>query len=279
MRPAFHTYQTSPAHGGAHRLVDVLERASEAGFTRIGFDTASLDAHRAAGGELGEIRSTLSSLGLGVTDILYLAVTDDRSGDEAIAERRLADALALGASWCLVAVPEPVGDVEVRHRLRDLGDRFGAEGVKLAIEFTSYAHLADLASTVELCEEVGWDRCGVVLDSLHFFRSGADWDSLGGLANDQIAYVQLADAPSEPPASLREESRNGRMLPGAGGLPLADLLDEVRRTGFDGDVVAEVLSEDLRARPLVESVRRTYEALAGAVRDRRPGSGLADQVP
>ena len=96
-------------------------------------------------------------------------------------------------------------------------------------------------------DAIGWDRAGLVLDSLHFFRSGAPWAALADAAPPSRSPSCSGATPRpRPPASLVDESRNGRLLPGDGGLPLAELASAMRALGYDGLVSAEILSEPLR---------------------------------
>lgn len=265
MRIADHTYHWSPATGGRAPLIDVLAASHAAGFRRIGLDVASLDRHVAEGGDLDDVATALRRWDLAVTDMLFLPLSDDRDAVLRAAERVGALAERFAAPWCLAAVPSAVDDRRLSEVLHDVTDLLRPRGVKLAIEFCAYAYLADLRTTVALCRDVGWERAGVMIDSLHFFRSGADWEALAELEAEQIAFVQLSDAPAEPSAALPDESRNLRLLPGDGGLALSEFVAAVHRTGFDGDVVAEVLSTELRATPPAEVARRVHAALTTTV--------------
>ena len=108
---------------------------------------------------------------------------------------------------------------------------------------------------------VGWDRCGLVLDSLHLARSGTSPDQLAGLAAADIAAVQSSDTPANEPLSLVEESRLGRLLPGDGGLPLGELATAIRATGWDGIVTAEILSDQIRRSDPATAVRAVHASM------------------
>lgn len=62
-----------------------------------------------------------------------------------------------------------------------------------------------------VCQAVGWERTGLVLDSLHFFRGETPWAELSDLDATQIALVQYSDAPAAAPEVLVDESRNARL--------------------------------------------------------------------
>ena len=178
--------------------------------------------------------------------------------------RTLGDlAEALGAPSCIAAVAAPLPSAQLVGSLRECAAVLADHGCRLAIEFTPYTPLATLPQAVDLCAAVGWDRAGLVLDALHFFRSGSPWPDLEALTADQVAVVQWSDAPVPRPSSLAEESRNRRLLPGEGGLPLPALAHAIRSVGYDGVVSAEILSEAMRHRAPTAAIAGVYAALSG----------------
>jgi sugar phosphate isomerase/epimerase len=261
-RLGFHTIHFSPMFGASAPVLDVIGHTAEAGFDAIGLDLASVTAH----GSAADIAPAIHDAGLSCTDVLVLVPgADDDLPATARTLGRLAEAVS--APVCIAAVAAPVPWHDLVRSLGESAGVLGDHGCRLAIEFTPYSALASLKEAKELCEAVGWDRCGIVLDSLHFFRSGGPWDELASLTAEQIAVVQWDDVPATPPGSLADESRNHRLLPGRGGLALTDLAAAIRATGWDGTVSAEVLSEPFRARDPAEAVAATYEAMAS------PGAG------
>ena len=170
-----------------------------------------------------------------------------------------------GAGLCIGALYASPADDAVLDELERAAAILSAAGVRLALEFAPYSPLDSLAATVALCERIGWERCGVLLDAWHFFMSGAPWAELRSLAVEQIALVHLSDAPEPAGDDLRHESRFRRAAPGAGTLPIDELVAALRGIGYGGVVSAEVLSADLRATPpatgallLVDALQETW---------------------
>lgn len=257
-----HTIHWSPVFGGRPDLPAIVHAAADAGFELIGLDLGTVDAYLTAGGSLSELAGILRDTGLAVTDVVALSLQPDRDPEDLAA--RLAGVIrAVEAPLCVGAVAAP-GDV---RRAVD-GFRAGlgpiaSAGARLAVEFGGYMGLRTLDEAVAVCEQLGWDRAGVLLDSYQCARAGTPIDAIRALERDQIALVQFADAsgPSPSGEALVTESRHHRLLPGDGELPLRAFLDAVVGVGYAGPLVAEVLSDKLRRSDPSEAAPAMFRAL------------------
>jgi sugar phosphate isomerase/epimerase len=138
----------------------------------------------------------------------------------------LETAAALGARYVNAICDDP--------DLGRLTDHFAALAqlarpyqIRPVIEPMAYRSVHTLAGAVAIVAGTGG---GLVIDALHIQRCGIDLTELAALEPDLIAYLQLCDAPlAAPPdrAGQLAEARTGRLLPGAGELPLARLLAAV----------------------------------------------------
>jgi sugar phosphate isomerase/epimerase len=228
----------------------VLAGAAAAGFESVGLDDMTL-----AGRDADEVAALLDANGLACTDVGVLRADDGVRGQaESLAEL----ATAIGAGVCIAAVGTRT-DASIDN-LREGARVLAAAGVRTALEFVPYGGVRTLGEGIDICAEVGWDRCGLLLDSWHFFRGGEDWDLLRSLTPQQIALVHVNDA---PPAvgDLAYESRFRRTPPGEGTFPLPPFLDALDAIGYDGVVSLEVLSASLRARPPAEGARELRDAV------------------
>jgi len=262
MRFGFHTIHFSPMFGGNGALLDVIAATAAAGFDAIGIDLPSVEAHVETGGSVDQVADAIAGTGLRCTDVLVVVAGVE---DDVLTKAETLGALAesIGAPACIAAVGAPVPWPALVRSLRECADILGGHGCRLAIEFTPYSALGTLEEAKRLCGEIGWDNAGLVLDSLHFFRSGAPWDELDDLTPDQLLVVQWNDVLDAPTGSLLDESRNRRLLPGDGTLALTELATAMRGLGFDGTVSAEILSESFRRSDPATAIRATYAALTG----------------
>jgi sugar phosphate isomerase/epimerase len=173
---------------------------------------------------------------------------------------RLAElARASGATTCLVAWP---AGFDGRPALEASTDILAAAGVRVALEFFPYGALPTLESALAACEAIGWDRCGVLLDTWHFFRSGAPWNLLRSLNPNQIAIIHADDAPAVISDDLVSESRHRRLPIGAGTFATAEFVSAIGTLGYDGVISAEVLSTTLREQEPGEGAQTLMNALS-----------------
>jgi hypothetical protein len=104
----------------------------------------------------------------------------------------------------------------------------------------------------------------VVVDALHFSRSGGVPAHVRAVDRSMFRYAQICDAaPAMPPphdtAGLIREARTGRLLPGEGGLPLAELVAALP----DGLPLAiEAPCRATAELPALERAKRAYRALS-----------------
>ena len=235
---------------GASRfsLEEILDAAAAAGFESVGLDTVTT-----AG--VADIAGMLRARGLTCTDVGILVLGTNTATD---AERLAELAQACGATTCLVAWP---AGFDGRPALEMSADILGSAGVRIALEFFPYGALPTLKTALAACEAIGWDRCGVLLDTWHFFRSDEPWELLRSLDPDRIAIIHADDAPAMISGDLINESRHRRLPIGAGTFAIADFASAIDTLGYDGVISAEVLSATLRAQAPAGGARVLMEAL------------------
>jgi sugar phosphate isomerase/epimerase len=219
-------------------LEALLDAAVEAGFVRVGLDSFTLARPDAP----ADVPAALASRGLSCTDVGVLVVG---SGDGLEQAHQLgALAQSVGAGVCVTVVDVEPDDLVI-ERLRACAEVLRGYGARMALEFLPYGPLATLPDTIAVCEAVGWANCGVLLDTWHFFNSGEPWDVLAAMSGDQIAFVQVNDAPEPISDDMQYESRFRRAYMGQGRFNLPEFVQAVRATGYNGVVSPEVLSADL----------------------------------
>jgi sugar phosphate isomerase/epimerase len=232
----------------------VLDGAAAAGFRAVGLDHYTL-----RGCPIDELGSLLRDRGLVCSDVGILPVGRDDA--RAVAETLAHVASATGAPTCIAAFFAPLDRTEAVRVLEACAGVLTAVGVRLALEFASYGGLTRLRDAVALCDAIGWDRCGLLLDTWHFFRGGAEWPVLRSLAGDRIALVHVNDGLEHVGDDLVWEGRHARLPVGTCSFPLAEFARALDAAGYCGIVSAEVLSDAVRTALPAEGARTLLGAL------------------
>lgn len=171
-----------------------------------------------------EMRAALADGGVAVGMVEGFAVVPDGSVDQFAAD--LDTAAELGARGvCTVSIDRDRGRTHDQFaRLTELAAERGLDTTTEACAGV-YRKL-DLA--VEAARVVAHPRFSLLIDTMHFFRSGATLADLAALDPALIGHVQLCDVPM--PAvidSYMEEALYERRCPGDGDLPLGAFLAAV----------------------------------------------------
>lgn len=109
-----------------------------------------------------------------------------------------------------------------------------AKGFSLTVdfEFVSWSAVRTLAEAMELLRAAKQDNCGIMIDTLHFYRSRVKPEELDDIPAEWIHFVHLCDGPSEIPSlddteALLHTGRAERLYPGEGGIDLAAIVNRL----------------------------------------------------
>ncbi|QSE79366.1 sugar phosphate isomerase/epimerase family protein [Rhodococcus koreensis] len=151
----------------------------------------------------------------------------------------------LGARAVLVG-----GDDRDRARLTDSYARLAAlcsnYGIVASLEFMPWTAVPDATAAVEIVSQADGPARSVLVDALHVGRSSTTAADLTAIPREWLHYAQMCDgsvpAPTED-AELIRQAREERLVPGAGGIPLADIWSTLPA---DLPVSVELPNEPLR---------------------------------
>ena len=159
------------------------------------------------------------------------------------------------------AEPDEARTIE---RFCELCDRAAAYGLHVCLEFAIYTGVRTLAHAAHVVALSKRSNASVLIDALHFSRSGGIPAHIADVDPALLRYAQICDAsadmpgPGETPALIRE-ARTGRLLPGEGVLPLADLVAALPDTA---PLAVEAPCRAIADLPAVERAKRAYQALS-----------------
>lgn len=200
-----------------------VDAAAAAGYDAAGiwFDPATWTAATTSG-----VARRLAATGITPLDIEPVILGRGADPGDALVDT----AAELGVRHVLVA-SGPAERATVVQRFGELCDRAAPGGVVVVLEFLPIFSVGTLTDAVGVVTEADRPNGAVLVDTLHLARSGGSPDDLGHVPARLLPYLQVADAPTEPPGAdrtaLRDEALHGRLLPGEGALPLGATLAAV----------------------------------------------------
>jgi sugar phosphate isomerase/epimerase len=120
----------------------------------------------------------------------------------------------------MVANSKAAGD-----QLGLIADMATARGMQFTMEFFPPSGITTLERALALVDYIGRDKAKVLIDTMHFLRTGGTVAQIAALDPALIGYCQLADSRSGPPDdSYFSMAMFARDVPGEGQLPLRELI-------------------------------------------------------
>ena len=120
---------------------------------------------------------------------------------------------ALGARNVLCVSSDPDRGA-TRDKLAALIAHGGALGIRVNLEFGLFTEVRTIHEASGLLAEIDDPASGLLVDALHFTRSGGTLADLDALPRHWLSYCQLCDAPApgadpDDPAAILEEAIDG----------------------------------------------------------------------
>jgi 4-hydroxyphenylpyruvate dioxygenase-like putative hemolysin/sugar phosphate isomerase/epimerase len=253
---------------------ELVDAAAAAGYRYVGLRMTRVtpqEPHYPLASDPALMRATkthLAATGIEVLDIELARITARDNPREYL--RFLEAGAELGARHVITQLPDPDFSRKV--------DRFGRLcelarplGLTVDLEFPSWTETPDLAEAARVLRAADQRNAGILVDLLHFARSGSSVTELRQLPAEWFHFAHVCDAPAEIPTTVAEivhTARFERMFPGEGGIDLPGILAalpggipyalEIPRAML----VAQVGAKE-HARLAVSTARRHLDAVPG----------------
>ena len=174
---------------------------------------------------LRETLACLNDTGTRVLDVEIIKL--DRAPVASAFKPAFEVAAALGARNVLVT--SDTEDLALnRERLAALCEIGSQFGLHFHVEFMPWARgVQTLQQAEAIVSGAGARNAHIMVDAIHFDRTGATLFELAALPPERFQYFQLCDAPRQHPSTAEgvlEQGRFERLFPGEGGLNLQGLL-------------------------------------------------------
>jgi sugar phosphate isomerase/epimerase len=209
--------------------------------------------------QLRETKARLAATGIRVADLEVVAFRENTV--VASLEPFLEAGRELGARHTLVAAYDP--DLErFADRFAEycaLAERFG---LTADLEFMPWTFVPDMPAAWRIVGTTRSSAAGVLIDALHFERSGGRLEDLGKIPPHRLHYWQICDAPAERPATMEamiHAAREERMFPGEGGIDLVSLAK-----AMPADITVSIEVPTATLAQTADAETRARRALRGA---------------
>jgi sugar phosphate isomerase/epimerase len=209
---------------------------------------------------LRETLQRMADTGVSVLDTEFLRFEPEHP--VGVPEGFLDVSARLGAKHVLVMSAEPE-EARTLERFGELCESAARYGLSVGLEFAIYTGVRTLAHAADMVTRSKRANASVLIDALHFSRSGGWPADLQKVDPSLLRYAQICDAgpdmpaPTDTPALIRE-ARTGRLLPGEGVLPLKEL---VAALPAGVPVAIEAPCRATADLPALERAKRAYRAL------------------
>jgi sugar phosphate isomerase/epimerase len=171
-----------------------------------------------------DTKAALANTGVRVLDIEFVRITPEI--DVAGLERFVAAGADLGAKYVITAPYDP-DLVRLADRLGAISDLSARYGLRAVLEFFPWTVVPDLGAAVQVVEAAGRRDTGILVDTLHFNRSGSRVFQLDSIPASRLPFVHVCDAPVQDAYTAEEllyAGRAERLPPGEGGIDIRGIM-------------------------------------------------------
>ncbi|GAA4461366.1 TIM barrel protein [Phytohabitans houttuyneae] len=209
---------------------ELVEAAADGGYRYVGLRLTRVtpqEPHYPLATDPALMRATkvrLAATGIEVLDVELARISPDEDPKDFV--RFLEAGAELGARHVITQLPDP-DRARKTDRFARLCELARPLGLTVDLEFPSWTETPDLREAVRVLRGADQPNAGILVDLLHFARSGSSVADLRQLPADWFHFVHVCDAPPGVPATnegLIHTARFERLFPGEGGIDVHGIL-------------------------------------------------------
>ncbi len=144
-----------------------------------------------------------------------------------------ADDLAIFCELGVTRINTVAFDPDLNRNIDQIGklaEMADAAGVELTLEAPPMSPIGNFKTALSTLQKIAMPNLKLMIDTMHFMRSGSSIDDLARADAKFLGYVQISDVPLVPTnPSYQDEAMYERLPPGEGELPLLDILKVLPR--------------------------------------------------
>lgn len=241
-----------------------LQEAASAGFSAYEPEVARVAA--CAPTQIAEALALQERLGLALLPLNEIEAFGGLSIERAREIFALAQSLSTGAvTVCPVAVKSPLPMEEGIAAIKPFSREAAGFQVSLLLEMMCFPGrpFNTFDGALRLAEGSGMK---LVLDTFHYIVAGAMPEQIGHLPAEMIGVVHITDAVTNGKA-FKDLVDADRVLPGEGDLPLVEVMDAIRQTGYRGGMSVEVFHPKYANRIASDVAREAHRRALSLLRE------------
>jgi 4-hydroxyphenylpyruvate dioxygenase len=249
---------------------DLVDAAADAGYRFVGLRLTRVTAqepHYPLATDAGLMRTTKVRLAATGIEVLDIELARIGPNERLVDFQRVLEAGAeLGARHVITQLPDPDRSRKI-ERFAQLCEMARPLGLTVDLEFPSWTETPDLREATRVLRAAKQPNAGILIDLLHFARSGSSVDDLRQLPAEWFHFAHVCDAPAEVPATTEgiiHTARFERLYPGEGGIDVEGITDALPSSiPFALEIpramlVAQVGGKE-HARQAITATRRYFE--------------------
>jgi sugar phosphate isomerase/epimerase len=251
--PFDYCLNTSTIMGQKVPVDEEVKIAAKAGYQCIEPWIRELDAFVKAGGNLKDLGKQIADAGLRVESAIGFAewiVDDDARRAKGLEEAKRSMGIVQQIGGKRLAAPPfgatdrtdiPLRRIAERYRaLLELGDKMAV--VPQAEHWGHSKTLTRLSEAAMVAVETGHPKACILPDVYHLHKGGSDFHGLALLGRATMFNFHMNDYPEVPP---REQITDAyRVYPGDGVAPLKELIRNLVRIGYAGQLSLELFNRE-----------------------------------
>jgi sugar phosphate isomerase/epimerase len=242
---------------------DRVQAIAKAGFKGMGIWHADL-AHILERRTLQEMKKILDDNGIKHLELEFLA--DWFLDGEQKKQSDIRKEMLLTAAEALGARHVKVGDfLRQKTPMPRLIESFAAlcadaadHGTRIIFELMPFAMIDTLPEALTMIAGAGAKNGGIGIDLWHMVKLGIPYQEVARIPKQYLLAMEINDGTLEAPWSLHEDTINHRRFCGEGEFDVKGFVDCLQKAGYQGPWGIEVLSAELRNRPLEELATRAF---------------------
>ncbi len=250
----------------AKNLEEKVDIAVKAGYDALEPWDWELAEYEEAGGDLKKLSRKIKDSGLFVPSMIGLwgcLPETEEAFQESLKDtrNRMRMASEIGCTY-VQAIPNKVGEnydsqfvASCYKRLLEIG--IEEYNVIPALVFVKMFPLKTMGQAAQIALDTNHPQAKIIPDVFHMYISEGGFNGLKLLKGEMFAIFQYNDAPKN--MELKDMEDKHRVYPGDGILPLPQILQDLKASGFTGCVSLELYNPEYHSRDLLEVAKTGLE--------------------